>query len=183
MLSRQYLRSPTRNQTGGNFAMHVRIYPRLHHGDPGETKKPRLGEAVRPANWPSDICLDRRGPAEARRRRLPGSSVQHFPCSAQNRTKLPPRSSATSWRTGFAGVSQFVLRMVYQVGEAVKIPIIGIGGVTNARIPWSNYARGWRACGRLGYAVLRIALALDPSSLDDPKPGATPAGIQLVLTE
>lgn len=42
------------------------------------------------------------------------------------------RSSPTSWRLLWPGDQAVALRMVYQVYEAVKLPIIGIGGIASA---------------------------------------------------
>src|SRR5262249_14617577 len=52
-----------------------------------------------------------------------------------------------------------VLRMVYQVAKAVKIPIVGIGGVTKAE-DVVEYMLAGATAGGVGYAAFRHPTAL-----------------------
>jgi dihydroorotate dehydrogenase (NAD+) catalytic subunit len=71
-----------------------------------------------------------------------------------------------------------VLRMVYQVAKVVKVPVIGIGGVTNAEDVVEYMLAGASAVG-IGYAGFRNPTAL-VSIIDDLEAWCDERGIKNV---
>ena len=146
---------PTRNQTGGNFAMHEDYTRDCITAIRAKTKKPLW---VKLSPNAGDIVSIAQGGGR-RRRRLPGDR-QHVPVAEDPHRQLPSRRSATSsaaWSR--RRLKPIVLRMVYQVAKQVKIPIIGIGGVTKAEDVVEYMLAGASAVG-IGYAGFRNPTAL-----------------------
>ena len=118
---------PTRNQTGGNFAMHENYTRDCIKAMRDRTKKPlwvklspNAGDIVSIARAAEDAGAD---------------------CLVIANTFLSLKIRTDNFRPAlgnkFGGLvspalKPIVLRMVYQVAKQVKIPIIGIGGVTKA---------------------------------------------------
>ena len=118
---------PTRNQTGGNFAMHEDYTRDCITAIRAKTKKPLW---VKLSPNAGDIVSIAQGRGRRRRR-----------CLVIANTFLSLKIRTDNFRPAlgnkFGGLvspalKPIVLRMVYQVAKAVKIPIIGIGGVTKA---------------------------------------------------
>ena len=160
---------PTRNSSGGNFAHARGLHPRLHHARsaPRPTKplwvklSPNAGDIVSIAQAAEDAGAD---------------------CLVIANTFLSLKIRTDNFRPAlgnkFGGLvspalKPIVLRMVYQVAKEVKIPIIGIGGVTKAEDVVEYMLAGASAVG-IGYAGFRNPTALI-TIIDDLEPGATSA--------
>ena len=52
-------------------------------------------------------------------------------------------------------VKPVAVRMVYQVAKAVKIPVIGMGGISNGMMPWSSAGRCLRCYDRTEALLIR----------------------------
>jgi len=145
---------PTRNQTGGNFAMHETYTRDCITAMRARTKKPlwvklspNAGDIVSIARAAEDAGAD---------------------CVVIANTFLSLKIRTDNFRPAlgnkFGGLvspalKPIVLRMVYQVAKAIKIPIIGIGGVTKAEDVVEYMLAGATAVG-IGYAAFRNPTAL-----------------------
>ena len=127
---------PTRNSTGGNFAMHEDHTRKVIHAIRAATTKPLW---VKLSPNAGDIVSIAQAAEEA-------------------------GADALVIANTFGGLvspalKPIVLRMVYQVAKMVKIPIIGIGGVTKAEDVVEYMLAGASAVG-IGYAGFRNPTAL-----------------------
>jgi dihydroorotate dehydrogenase (NAD+) catalytic subunit len=146
---------PTRNLTGQNFAMHedytrdsVKAIKERCGGKPLWVKlSPNAGDIVSIARAAEEAGAD---------------------CLVIANTFLSLKIRTDNFRPAlgnkFGGLvspalKPIVLRMVYQVAKAVKIPIIGIGGVTKAEDVVEYMLAGASAVG-IGYAGFRNPTAL-----------------------
>ena len=145
---------PTRNLTGGNFAMHEEHTKRVIHAIRAKTTKPLW---VKLSPNAGDIVSIAVAAEEA------GAD-----CLVIANTFLALKIRTDNFRPAlgnkFGGLvspalKPIVLRMVYQCAKAVKIPIIGIGGVTKAEDVVEYMLAGASAVG-IGYAAFRNPTAL-----------------------
>jgi dihydroorotate dehydrogenase (NAD+) catalytic subunit len=145
---------PTRNSTGGNFAMHEEHAQKAIHAIRNATNKPLW---VKLSPNAGDIVSIARAAEEA------GAD-----CLVIANTFLSLKIRTDNFRPAlgnkFGGLvspalKPIVLRMVYQVAKAVKIPIVGIGGVTKAEDVVEYMLAGASAVG-IGYAAFRNPTAL-----------------------
>ena len=145
---------PTRNQTGGNFAMHEDYTRDCITAIRAKTKKP-LWVKLSP-NAGDIVSIGKAAEAAG------------ADCLVIANTFLSLKIRTDNFRPAlgnkFGGLvspalKPIVLRMVYQVAKAVKIPIIGIGGVTKAEDVVEYMLAGASAVG-IGYAGFRNPTAL-----------------------
>jgi dihydroorotate dehydrogenase (NAD+) catalytic subunit len=145
---------PTRNATGGNFAMHENYTRDCIRAIRAKTTKPLW---VKLSPNAGDIVSIARAAEEA------GAD-----CLVIANTFLSLKIRTDNFRPAignkFGGLvspalKPIVLRMVYQVAKAVKIPIVGIGGVTKAEDVVEYMLAGATAVG-VGYAAFRNPSAL-----------------------
>jgi dihydroorotate dehydrogenase (NAD+) catalytic subunit len=145
---------PTRNLTGGNFAMHEEHARKVIHAIRAKTSKPLW---VKLSPNAGDIVSIAMAAEEA------GAD-----CLVIANTFLALKIRTDNFRPAlgnkFGGLvspalKPIVLRMVYQCAKAVKIPIIGIGGVTKAEDVVEYMLAGASAVG-IGYAAFRNPTAL-----------------------
>ena len=145
---------PTRNTTGGNFAMHEDHTKNVIRAIRESTDKPLW---VKLSPNAGDIVSVAQAAEEA------GAD-----CLVIANTFLSLKIRTDNFRPAlgnkFGGLispalKPIVLRMVYQVAKAVKIPIIGIGGVTKAEDVVEYMLAGATAVG-IGYAGFRNPSAL-----------------------
>jgi dihydroorotate dehydrogenase (NAD+) catalytic subunit len=145
---------PTRNSTGGNFAMHEGYTRECVTAMRARTNKPlwvklspNAGDIVSIAEAAEDAGAD---------------------CLVIANTFLSLKIRTDNFRPAlgnkFGGLvspalKPIVLRMVYQVAKRVKIPIVGIGGVTRAEDVVEYMLAGASAVG-IGYAGFRNPTAL-----------------------
>lgn len=145
---------PTRNLTGTNIAMHEGYTKECISAIRNKTKKPlwvklspNAGDIVSIAQAAEDAGAD---------------------CLVIANTFLSLKIRTDNFRPAlgnkFGGLispalKPIVLRMVYQVAKKVKIPIIGIGGVTKAEDVVEYMLAGASAVG-IGYAGFRNPTAL-----------------------
>jgi dihydroorotate dehydrogenase (NAD+) catalytic subunit len=164
---------PTRNLTGGNFAMHEEHTQRVIHAIRAKTTKPLW---VKLSPNAGDIVSIAVAAEEA------GAD-----CLVIANTFLALKIRTDNFRPAlgnkFGGLvspalKPIVLRMVYQCAKAVKIPIIGIGGVTKAEDVVEYMLAGASAVG-IGYAAFRNPTALI-TIIDDLKAWCEERGIEKV---
>jgi dihydroorotate dehydrogenase (NAD+) catalytic subunit len=145
---------PTRNATGGNFAMHEEHTQRAIRAIRAKTTKPLW---VKLSPNAGDIVSIAQAAEEA------GAD-----CLVIANTFLSLKIRTDNFRPAlgnkFGGLvspalKPIVLRMVYQCAKTVKIPIIGIGGVTTAEDVVEYMLAGASAVG-IGYAAFRNPTAL-----------------------
>jgi dihydroorotate dehydrogenase (NAD+) catalytic subunit len=145
---------PTRNLPGGNFAMHEDHTRKVIHAIRAKTEKPLW---VKLSPNAGDIVSIAVAAEEA------GAD-----CLVIANTFLALKIRTDNFRPAlgnkFGGLvspalKPIVLRMVYQCAKAVKIPIIGIGGVTKAEDVVEYMLAGASAVG-IGYAGFRNPTAL-----------------------
>jgi dihydroorotate dehydrogenase (NAD+) catalytic subunit len=145
---------PTRNLTGGNFAMHEEHTKKVIHAIRAKTDKPLW---VKLSPNAGDIVSIAIAAEEA------GAD-----CLVIANTFLALKIRTDNFRPAlgnkFGGLvspalKPIVLRMVYQCAKAVKIPIVGIGGVTKAEDVVEYMLAGASAVG-IGYAGFRNPTAL-----------------------
>ena len=145
---------PTRNSTGGNFAMNEDYTRDCIKAIRAQTSKPlwvklspNAGDIVSVAKAAEDAGAD---------------------CLVIANTFLSLKIRTDNFRPAlgnkFGGLvspalKPIILRMVYQVAKAVKVPIIGIGGVTKAEDVVEYMLAGASAVG-IGYAAFRNPTAL-----------------------
>jgi dihydroorotate dehydrogenase (NAD+) catalytic subunit len=164
---------PTRNSTGGNFAMHEDHTKKAIHAIRNSTNKPLW---VKLSPNAGDIVSIAQAAEEA------GAD-----CLVIANTFLSLKIRTDNFRLAlgnkFGGLvspalKPIVLRMVYQVAKAVKIPIIGIGGVTKAEDVVEYMLAGATAVG-IGYAAFRNPTALI-TIIDDLETWCNERGIKKV---
>jgi dihydroorotate dehydrogenase (NAD+) catalytic subunit len=164
---------PTRNTTGGNFAMHEDYTRDCINAIRARTRKPlwvklspNAGDIVSIAKAAENAGAD---------------------CLVIANTFLSLKIRTDNFRPAlgnkFGGLvspalKPIVLRMVYQVAKAVKIPIIGIGGVTKAEDVVEYMLAGASAVG-VGYAAFRNPTAL-VTIIDDLEAWCNERGIEKV---
>ena len=164
---------PTRNLTGTNFAMHEDYTRDCIAAIRAKTKKPLW---VKLSPNAGDIV------SIAKAAETAGAD-----CLVIANTFLSLKIRTDNFRPAlgnkFGGLvspalKPIVLRMVYQVAKAVKIPIIGIGGVTKAEDVVEYMRAGASAVG-IGYAGFRNPTAL-VQIIDDLEAWCNERGIQKV---
>ena len=165
---------PTRNLTGRQLRDARGLHARLHHRDPRQDQEAAVGEAL----------------AQCRRHRLDRArppKTAGADCLVIANTFLSLKIRTDNFRPAlgnkFGGLvspalKPIVLRMVYQVAKQVKIPIIGIGGVTKAEDVVEYMLAGASAVG-IGYAGFRNPTALT-TIIDDLEAWCDERGIKKV---
>ena len=151
---------PTRNPTGGNFAMHedytrdaVRAMRQATDKPLWVKLSPNAGDIV------SIACAAEAAGADC-------LVIANTFLSLKIRTdNFRPALGNTFGGLVSPALKPIILRMVYQVAKAVKVPIIGIGGVTKAEDVVEYMLAGASAVG-VGYAGFRNPTALI-SIIDD----------------
>src|SRR6185436_2803364 len=136
----------TRNQTGGNFAMHEDYTRDCITAIRAKTTKPlwvklspNAGDIVSIAKAAEADCL----------------VIANTFLSLKIRTdNFRPALGNKFGGMVSPALKPIVLRMVYQVAKQVKIPIIGVGGVTKAEDVVEYMLAGASAVG-IGYAGFR----------------------------
>jgi dihydroorotate dehydrogenase (NAD+) catalytic subunit len=145
---------PTRNLTGGNFAMHEEHTRKVIHAIRAKTTKPLWVKLSPNAGDIVSIAV--------------AAEAAGADCLVIANTFLALKIRTDNFRPAlgnkFGGLvspalKPIVLRMVYQCAKAVKIPIIGIGGVTKAEDVVEYMLAGASAVG-IGYAAFRNPTAL-----------------------
>jgi dihydroorotate dehydrogenase (NAD+) catalytic subunit len=145
---------PTRNPTGGNFAMHEGYTRQAVGAMRAATTKPLWVKLSPNAGDIVSIAL--------------AAEEAGADCLAIANTFLSLKIRTDNFRPAlgnkFGGLvspalKPIVLRMVYQVAKAVKIPVVGIGGVTKAEDVVEYMLAGASAVG-IGYAGFRNPSAL-----------------------
>jgi len=145
---------PTRNATGGNFAMHEGYTRQAVGAMRVATTKPLWVKLSPNAGDIVSIAL--------------AAEEAGADCLVIANTFLSLKIRTDNFRPAlgnkFGGLvspalKPIVLRMVYQVAKAVKIPVVGIGGVTKAEDVVEYMLAGASAVG-IGYAGFRNPTAL-----------------------
>jgi dihydroorotate dehydrogenase (NAD+) catalytic subunit len=145
---------PTRNATGGNFAMHEDYTRDCIKAIRAKTKKPLW---VKLSPNAGDIVSIARAAEDAGADAL---VIANTFLSLKIRTdNFRPALGNKFGGLVSPALKPIVLRMVYQVAKAVKVPIIGIGGVTKAEDVVEYMLAGASAVG-IGYAGFRNPTAL-----------------------
>ena len=164
---------PTRNSTGGNFAMHESYTTKAVGAMRAATKKPLWVKLSPNAGDIVSIGV--------------AAEAAGADCLVIANTFLSLKIRTDNFRPAlgnkFGGLvspalKPIVLRMVYQVAKAVKIPIIGIGGVTKAEDVVEYMLAGASAVG-IGYAGFRNPTAL-VTIIDDLEAWCNERGIERV---
>ncbi len=145
---------PTRNSTGGNFAMHEEHTRNAVRALRDATDKPLWVKLSPNAGDIVSIAL--------------AAEEAGADCVVIANTFLSLKIRTDNFRPAlgnkFGGLvspalKPIVLRMVYQVAKVVKVPVIGIGGVTKAEDVVEYMLAGATAVG-IGYAAFRNPTAL-----------------------
>jgi dihydroorotate dehydrogenase (NAD+) catalytic subunit len=145
---------PTRNMSGGNFAMHETYTRDCIKAIRAKTNKPLW---VKLSPNAGDIVSVARAAEEAGADAL---AIANTFLSLKIRTdNFRPALGNKFGGLVSPALKPIVLRMVYQVAKAVKIPIVGIGGVTKAEDVVEYMLAGASAVG-IGYAGFRNPTAL-----------------------
>ena len=145
---------PTRNTTGGNFAMHEGYTRDCIKAIRAKTTKPLW---VKLSPNAGDIVSIARAAEDAGADAL---VIANTFLSLKIRTdNFRPALGNKFGGLVSPALKPIVLRMVYQVAKQVKIPIIGIGGVTKAEDVVEYMLAGASAVG-IGYAGFRNPTAL-----------------------
>lgn len=164
---------PTRNATGGNFAMHEDYTRDCIKAIRAKTKKPLW---VKLSPNAGDIVSIARAAENAGADAL---VIANTFLSLKIRTdNFRPALGNKFGGLVSPALKPIVLRMVYQVAKAVKVPIIGIGGVTKAEDVVEYMLAGASAVG-IGYAGFRNPTALI-TIIDDLKAWCEERGIKEV---
>ena len=164
---------PTRNTTGGNFALQEDHTRMVMEGIRAATDKPvwaklspNAGDIVSIALAAEDAGAD-------------ALAIANTFLSLKIRTdNFRPALGNKFGGLVSPALKPIVLRMVYQVAKAVKIPIIGIGGVTKAEDVVEYMLAGASAVG-IGYAGFRNPTALT-TIIDDLEAWCDERGIEKV---
>ena len=145
---------PTRNATGGNFSMHETYTRDCITAIRAKTTKPLW---VKLSPNAGDIVSIARAAEDAGADAL---VIANTFLSLKIRTdNFRPALGNKFGGLVSPALKPIVLRMVYQVAKAVKVPIIGIGGVTKAEDVVEYMLAGASAVG-VGYAAFRNPTAL-----------------------
>ena len=164
---------PTRNSTGGNFAMHENYTRDCITAMRARTKKPLW---VKLSPNAGDIVSIARAAEDAGADAL---VIANTFLSLKIRTdNFRPAIGNKFGGLVSPALKPIVLRMVYQVAKQVKIPIIGIGGVTKAEDVVEYMLAGASAVG-IGYAGFRNPTALT-TIIDDLEAWCDERGIKKV---
>jgi dihydroorotate dehydrogenase (NAD+) catalytic subunit len=164
---------PTRNPTGGNFAMHEDYTRDCIKAIRAKTDKPLW---VKLSPNAGDIVSIARAAEEAGADAL---AIANTFLSLKIRTdNFRPALGNKFGGLISPALKPIVLRMVYQVAKAVKIPIVGIGGVTKAEDVVEYMLAGASAVG-IGYAGFRNPTAL-VTIIDDLEAWCDERGIKKV---
>ncbi len=145
---------PTRNSTGGNFAMHEDYTRAAVRAIRDKTSKPLW---VKLSPNAGDIVSIARAAEEAGADALVIANT--FLALKIRTDNFRPALGNKFGGLVSPALKPIVLRMVYQVAKAVKVPIIGIGGVTKAEDVVEYMLAGASAVG-VGYAGFRNPTAL-----------------------
>jgi dihydroorotate dehydrogenase (NAD+) catalytic subunit len=145
---------PTRNSTGGNFAMHEGYTRDCIQAIRAKTSKPLWVKLSPNAGDIVSIA------AAAEAAGADALVIANTFLSLKIRTdNFRPALGNKFGGLVSPALKPIVLRMVYQVAKVVKIPIIGIGGVTKAEDVVEYMLAGASAVG-IGYAGFRNPTAL-----------------------
>jgi dihydroorotate dehydrogenase (NAD+) catalytic subunit len=145
---------PTRNPTGGNFAMHEDYTRDCIEAIRAKTDKPLW---VKLSPNAGDIVSIARAAEAAGADAL---AIANTFLSLKIRTdNFRPAIGNKFGGLVSPALKPIILRMVYQVAKVVKIPVIGIGGVTKAEDVVEYMLAGASAVG-VGYAGFRNPTAL-----------------------
>jgi dihydroorotate dehydrogenase (NAD+) catalytic subunit len=145
---------PTRNQTGGNFAMHEDYTRDCIQAIRAKTTKP-LWVKLSP-NAGDIVSIAKAAEAAGADALVIANTFLSLKIRTDN---FRPALGNKFGGLVSPALKPIVLRMVYQVAKAVKIPIIGIGGVTKAEDVVEYMLAGASAVG-IGYAGFRNPTAL-----------------------
>jgi dihydroorotate dehydrogenase (NAD+) catalytic subunit len=164
---------PTRNATGGNFAMQEEHTKKVVRALRNATKKPLW---VKLSPNAGDIVSVAKAAEE-------GGADALVIANTFLSLKIRTDNFRPALGNKFGGLvspalKPIVLRMVYQVAKQVKIPIIGLGGVTKAEDVVEYMLAGASAVG-IGYAGFRNPTALI-SIIDDLEAWCDDRGIKKV---
>jgi dihydroorotate dehydrogenase (NAD+) catalytic subunit len=145
---------PTRNPTGGNFAMHEDYTRNCIKAIRAKTNKPLW---VKLSPNAGDIVSIAQAAEEAGADAL---VIANTFLSLKIRTdNFRPALGNKFGGLVSPALKPIILRMVYQVAKVVKVPVIGIGGVTKAEDVVEYMLAGASAVG-IGYAGFRNPTAL-----------------------
>jgi dihydroorotate dehydrogenase (NAD+) catalytic subunit len=164
---------PTRNTTGGNFALQEDHTRMVMEGIRAATDKPVWAKLSPNAGDIVSIAL------AAEEAGADALAIANTFLSLKIRTdNFRPALGNKFGGLVSPALKPIVLRMVYQVAKAVKIPIIGIGGVTKAEDVVEYMLAGASAVG-IGYAGFRNPTALT-TIIDDLEAWCDERGIENV---
>jgi len=164
---------PTRNTTGGNFALEEDHTRMVMEGIRAATDKPVWAKLSPNAGDIVSIAL------AAEEAGADALAIANTFLSLKIRTdNFRPALGNKFGGLVSPALKPIVLRMVYQVAKAVKIPIIGIGGVTKAEDVVEYMLAGASAVG-IGYAGFRNPTALT-TIIDDLEAWCDERGIEKV---
>jgi dihydroorotate dehydrogenase (NAD+) catalytic subunit len=164
---------PTRNTTGGNFALQEDHTRMVMEGIRAATEKPVWAKLSPNAGDIVSIAL------AAEEAGADALAIANTFLSLKIRTdNFRPALGNKFGGLVSPALKPIVLRMVYQVAKAVKIPIIGIGGVTKAEDVVEYMLAGASAVG-IGYAGFRNPTALT-TIIDDLEAWCDERGIEKV---
>ena len=140
---------PTRNPGGGNFAMHedhtFNVMSRIR-----AATRSRCGASFRPMPatwWRSPRRRKRRAPMRS-------SSRTRFSASRSISTRSGPAIGNKFGGISGPGVKPIIMRMVHQCAKAVKIPIIGCGGIVKVE-DVVEYMLAGASAVMMGYIIFR----------------------------
>jgi dihydroorotate dehydrogenase (NAD+) catalytic subunit len=164
---------PTRNTTGGNFAMQEDHTRKVVGALRRATKKPLWVKLSPNAGDITSIAL------AAEEAGADALVIANTFLALKIRTdNFRPALGNKFGGLVSPALKPIVLRMVYQVAKLVKVPVIGIGGVTKAEDVVEYMLAGASAVG-IGYAGFRNPTAL-VSIIDDLEAWCEERGIQKV---
>ncbi len=164
---------PTRNTTGGNFALQEDHTRKVMEGIRAATDKPVWAKLSPNAGDIVSIAL------AAEEAGADALVIANTFLSLKIRTdNFRPALGNKFGGLVSPALKPIVLRMVYQVAKEVKIPIIGIGGVTKAEDVVEYMLAGASAVG-IGYAAFRNPTALT-TIIDDLEAWCDERGIERV---
>ena len=164
---------PTRNTTGGNFALQEEHTKEVMSAIRAATDKPVWAKLSPNAGDIVSIAL------AAEEAGADALAIANTFLSLKIRTdNFRPALGNKFGGMVSPALKPIVLRMVYQVAKAVKIPIVGIGGVTKAEDVVEYMLAGASAVG-IGYAGFRNPTALT-TIIDDLEAWCEDRGIERV---
>ncbi|HWG05466.1 MAG TPA: dihydroorotate dehydrogenase [Beijerinckiaceae bacterium] len=164
---------PTRNSTGGNFAMQEEHTKKVVGAIRAATKKPLW---IKLSPNAGDIVSVALAAEEAGADALVIANT--FLALKIRTDNFRPALGNKFGGLVSPALKPIVLRMVYQVAKVVKVPVIGIGGVTKAEDVVEYMLAGATAVG-IGYAGFRNPTAL-VTIIDDLEAWCERRGIQKI---